>query len=145
MFGITMDVNKNVFFDNQYVCNNYHMPDSTVKKKHLAIFYHLVRKICMAGVMRVAWTSGMTNLSDVLTKSIPASNKKEIIGEFMRIRWRLYEGQIPKYILCVSERHIMRRILLWLRRYQSCFMVLMGTILQCKCDWGGRNCVIPVH
>ena len=84
MFGIPMDGPTNVFCDNQSVCNNTQMPASTLKKKHLAICYHLVRELCAANVIRVAWENGQTNLADVLTKLMPASKKKEICGKFMR-------------------------------------------------------------
>ena len=52
------------------------MPASTLKKKHLAICYHLVRELCAVGVIRVAWESGKTNLADVLKNLMPDSKKK---------------------------------------------------------------------
>ena len=61
------------------------MPASKMKKKHLEIFYHIVREVCATGVIRVAWEIGKTNLADVVTKSMPDSKQNYIFGKFMRI------------------------------------------------------------
>ena len=74
----------NVFCDNQSVFNNDHMPASTLKKKNLSMCYHLVRELCVARVIRVAWESDKANLLDMLPKLMPFSNKKNICGKFMR-------------------------------------------------------------
>ena len=70
IFHIHMDDTTNLFCDNQHLCNNFQMTDSTLKKNHFTIYYHIVREICASGVMRVSWESGNTKLADVLTKLI---------------------------------------------------------------------------
>ena len=46
---------------------------------------------------------------------------------------------------CVTDRHILRWVLLWSGRDHSCFYVPYGTRVHWKCDWVGRNCVIMMH
>ena len=60
------------------------MPASTLKKKRLAICYNLMRELCTSYVKKIAWESGKTNLTEVLTNLMPVSKKKEIYGKFMR-------------------------------------------------------------
>ena len=47
------------------------MPESTLKKKHVAICYHCVQEACAPGMIQIAKEDGATNLADVLTKSLP--------------------------------------------------------------------------
>ena len=44
MFGVPIDGPANVFGDNQSVINNATIPESPLKKKHVAICYHRVRE-----------------------------------------------------------------------------------------------------
>ena len=62
MFGIPMDGPTHLFCNNHSVWNNSQIPDSTLNKNHLAICYHLVRELFKAGVIRLSWESGKTNL-----------------------------------------------------------------------------------
>ena len=47
------------------------MPESTLKKKHVAIYYPCVQEVCASGLIQIAKEDGATNLADVLTKSLP--------------------------------------------------------------------------
>jgi hypothetical protein len=71
MMGIPIDGPANVYCDNQSVFKNAAFPESTLKKKHNAIAYHRTREAQASGTIRVAWESGETNLSDILTKLLP--------------------------------------------------------------------------
>jgi hypothetical protein len=71
MMGIPVDGPANVYCDNQSVFKNAAFPESTLKKKHNAIAYHRTREAQASGTIRVAWESGETNLSDILTKLLP--------------------------------------------------------------------------
>ena len=71
MMGVQVDGPTNVFCDNAAVVMNMAKPESTLKKKHDAIAYHRVREAQASGVIRIAKEDGETNLSDVLTKSLP--------------------------------------------------------------------------
>ena len=80
MMGITIDGSTNVFCDNESVVKNTTRPESTLKKKHNAIAYHHVHEAQAAGVVRIAHKDGETNLSDVLTKSLPGPMLHELIS-----------------------------------------------------------------
>ena len=71
MMGIPIDGPTNMFCDNKAVVRNSTMPESTLKKKHVAICYHRVREACASGMIQIAKEDGATNLADVLTKSLP--------------------------------------------------------------------------
>ena len=47
------------------------MPESTLKKKHVAIYYHHVQEACASGMIWTAKDDGATSLADKLTKSLP--------------------------------------------------------------------------
>jgi len=68
MMGVPMEGPTNVFCDNESVFKNSTFPESTLKKKHCAIAYHRTREAQAAGIIRIAWESGETNLADILTK-----------------------------------------------------------------------------
>jgi len=53
--------------------------ESTLKKKHLSICYHLVREAAAAQILRVAWEDGKTMLADVLTKLMAGTSKRDKI------------------------------------------------------------------
>lgn len=68
MMGIPLDGPTYFLCDNQSLFKNVSKPESTLKKKHNAVAYHLVREAQAAGIIRMAWEPGETNLSDILTK-----------------------------------------------------------------------------
>ena len=47
MMGIPIDGPTNMFCDNKAVVRNSTMPESTLKKKHVAICYHCTRSMCI--------------------------------------------------------------------------------------------------
>ena len=72
MMGVPIVGAANVFCDNESVTKSASIPESTLKKKHNAICFHMVREACAAGVLRVAWEPTGWNLADALTKVHPA-------------------------------------------------------------------------
>ena len=78
MFGVPIDGPANVFGDNQSVITNASVPESPLKKKHVAICYHRVREACASGTMRIAKEDSETNLADILTKNLPIPRHKEL-------------------------------------------------------------------
>ena len=70
MFGVPLDGPTNVFGDNQSVINNATIPESPLKKKHVAICYHRVREACACDIIRIAKEDTKTNLADLLTKNL---------------------------------------------------------------------------
>ena len=78
MLGIPLDGPANVFGDNQSVITNASVPESPLKKKHVAICYHRVREACACGIMRIAKEDSETNLADIFTKNLPIPRHKSL-------------------------------------------------------------------
>ena len=83
MFGIPIEGPTNVFCDNQSVVLNTQLPESMMKKRHNAIAYHRVREAVAAGTMRVAKEDTKTNCADALTKSLPDSQRRELLRSIL--------------------------------------------------------------
>jgi Reverse transcriptase (RNA-dependent DNA polymerase) len=83
MMGIPIDGPANLFCDNQSVFKNCSYPESTLKKKHNAIAYHRTREAQASNTIRVAWESGETNLSDILTKLLPGPRLRELSRQLL--------------------------------------------------------------
>ena len=84
MLGIPLDGPANVFGDNQSIINNATIPESPLKKKHVAICYHRVREACAGGVIRIAKEDTKSNLADVLTKNLDRERHKSLVERFLR-------------------------------------------------------------
>ena len=80
MMGIPLNGPTSVFCDNQSVVKNTTAPESALKKRHNAIAYHRAREAQAAGIIRVAWENGDTQIADLLTKLMPGPRLKELIG-----------------------------------------------------------------
>ena len=84
MMGIPLDGETNVFCDNESVFKNSTQPESVLKKKHNAIAYHRTREAQAAGLVRIVWEEGETNLADILTKLLPGPRLRFLA---QRIMW----------------------------------------------------------
>jgi hypothetical protein len=71
MMGILLTGPTSVFCDNESVDKNSTTPESTLKKHHNAIAYHWTREAQAAGIIRIAWESGETQIGDLLMKLMP--------------------------------------------------------------------------
>jgi hypothetical protein len=80
MMGIPSVGPTSVFCDNALVIMNLTAPESTLKKCHNDIAYHRAREAQAAGIICVAWESGNMQIGDLLTKLMPGSREKELIG-----------------------------------------------------------------
>jgi hypothetical protein len=69
-----------VFCDNQSVVKHSTAPESVLKKRHNFIAYHRAREAQAAGIIKVAWENGNTNIADLLTKLMPGPRLKELVG-----------------------------------------------------------------
>lgn len=79
MMGIPIDGPADMFCDNEAVVKNTSRPESTLKKKHLAIAFHRVREAAASGLLRIAKEDTETNLADMLTKPLAGPRLKELI------------------------------------------------------------------
>ena len=82
MFGVPIEGATNVFCDNEAVCKNTTLPESTLKKKHHSIPYHRCREAVAAGTVRIAKEATRTNLSDLFTKLLPQPRREELLDKF---------------------------------------------------------------
>ena len=82
MFGVLIEASTNIFCDNKAVYKNTLLPESTLKKKHHSIAYHLCSEAVAAGTIRVAKEGTRTNLSDLFTKFLPQVRREELLDEF---------------------------------------------------------------
>ena len=76
MFGIPIQDEANMFCDDEAVYKNSNFAESTLKKKHNSICFHQVRENFAAGVITVVKVESGSNLSDILTKSLPGPQRK---------------------------------------------------------------------
>ena len=84
MFGVPLDGPANVFGDNQSIISNATIPESPLKKKHVAICYHRVREACASGILRIAKEDSTTNLADLLTKNLPRDRHKFLAERILK-------------------------------------------------------------
>jgi hypothetical protein len=83
MMGISLDGETSVFCDNESVFKNSTVPESTLKKKHNAIAYHRTREALAAGIVRIAWEAGETNLADLFTKLLPGPRLRTLVQQIL--------------------------------------------------------------
>ena len=77
---MALDGPTDVYCNNQGVVENTSIPESTLPKKHKAVNYHIVRDTVAADPMRVGKEDTNTNPADALTKLLPYSRKKLLLG-----------------------------------------------------------------
>lgn len=76
MMSIPCEGSAFVYGDNQSVLANTTIPDSTLKKKSQSIAYHFVREGCARNEWRTAYVNTHLNPADLLTKPLPAGEKR---------------------------------------------------------------------
>ena len=86
MMGVPIEGPNHVFCDNEAVYKNSSTAHSTLKKKHNCICFHRVRECVTAGIQVVHKFDTADNLSDILTKSLPAHIRKNLRSLIMYIR-----------------------------------------------------------
>ena len=82
-FGIPVVGPTNVYADNESVTKSARDPIVKLSKKHVACSYNRCREAVAAGMIRVAHVASSENLSDLLTKSLPATQRDKLMDEFM--------------------------------------------------------------
>ena len=76
MMGIPVEEPTYIYGDNQSVLANTKNPHSQLKKKSNSIAYHFVREGCARDEWRATYINTIYNLADLLTKSLPAGEKR---------------------------------------------------------------------
>jgi hypothetical protein len=73
-----------LFGDNFSVIQNANDPDVILKKKHVAISFHVIHEAIAAGVVAPYWLKGKHNVSDIMTKQITS---QAYLGHVASIFW----------------------------------------------------------
>ena len=82
MFGIPIDGETKILNDNKSVVDSSSKIESTLNKKHSSIAYHLVRQAVAAGIVRVGWIEGISNIADALTKRLTKLRRDTLFGNW---------------------------------------------------------------
>ena len=82
MLGVPIEGPANVFCDNNAVVQNTIVPESTLKKKHHSIAYHMCREAVAARIMRIAKQGTEKNLADLFTKILTAARRQFLLERF---------------------------------------------------------------
>ena len=79
MFGIqTLENDTKIFGDNNAVILNSTYPQSTHRKKHHSINYHIVRESMAAGLALIYKVDTGENLADIFTKLLDALKRDSL-------------------------------------------------------------------
>ena len=79
MIGVPIKGPTNVYCDNEAVVSNSSMAESTLKKKHISVYYYKTRKCYAKGTVPIGYEPTETNLADVCTKILTGNNKRQKI------------------------------------------------------------------
>jgi hypothetical protein len=73
MMGVPLDGPANVLVDNNTVVKNLTIPSSTLRRKHNAVCYHVVRENVTSKTIQIAYVPSEQNLGDMFTKMLGAT------------------------------------------------------------------------
>ena len=89
MLGIPVEGPVNMFIDNESVVNNSTIPELVLKKNNTSVTYYRIREAVAGKWIQVAHVIDISNLADILTKSVPTNVLHGLCGH---IFWKK-----PKY------------------------------------------------
>ena len=70
-----------IYGDNKGVIQNCTIQDSLLKKKHVAIAYHMTREAAAAGMVHPIKTKSEHNFTDILTKVVTGKTFWALYGK----------------------------------------------------------------
>ena len=82
-FGIPVNTPTRMYGDNRGVIDSVSIPQSELKKRHIAISYHFVREAIAAKIIDVTWVKSHENYADLLTKALGGILFCTLINELM--------------------------------------------------------------
>ena len=83
LIGVPILGPMDVYCDKEGVVLNSQLPESTLKKKHLSIYYHFVCKCCAKQAARIAYVPTDKNLADLATKCLDQVKRKNIVSQLL--------------------------------------------------------------
>ena len=78
-----MNTPTRMYGDNRGVIDSVSIPQSELKKRHIAISYHYVREVIAAKIIDVTWVKSHENYADLLTKALGGNLFCTLINELM--------------------------------------------------------------
>ena len=81
--GVPVSQPTNLFGDNYGVIQSASIPDSELKKRHIAISYHFVREAIAAHVINAIWVPTDQNFSDICTKALGPVIFNSLVSDVM--------------------------------------------------------------
>ena len=81
--GIPVSKSTTLYGDNWGAIQSANIPDSELKKKHIAISYHFVREAIAARIINPIWLCSHENYSDICTKTLAGPTFNGHIHELM--------------------------------------------------------------
>ena len=82
--GVRVNTASLVCGDNKGVVQNCTIPDSLLKKKHVAIAYHKTRESAAAGIVHPIKIAGINNFADLFTKALTGKTFWRLYGKLTR-------------------------------------------------------------
>ena len=73
----------NMYVYNGSVVKSSTMTEYILKKRHLSILYHAVRKAVADGKVRIGWVPTGRNISNLLTKVLEGPKIREIVNKIL--------------------------------------------------------------
>ena len=81
--GIPVTSPTNLYGDNFRLIQSASIPDSELKKKHVAISYHFVRESIAAKIVNTLWVPTDANFVDVCMKALGPMVYNALVSELM--------------------------------------------------------------
>jgi hypothetical protein len=97
MMGVPISGATYVYGDNMSVIHNTQRPESTLKKKNLAICYHAVREAVAMGEILTGHIGTDDNLSDFMTKVTYGQKRRHLVGSVLHDIYDDFHTQKPKH------------------------------------------------
>ena len=72
-----------MYYDNEAVYKNIVHLDSTIKKKHHSVAYHMRREAVASGMIRVAKEGTQTNIADLFVKPLSTPRREVLLDLFI--------------------------------------------------------------
>ena len=83
MFGAPIEGATNIYCDNEAVYKNCFIPDSTSRRKHHSIAYHISQEAVAAGTCRITKEDSKTSLSGLFTKILSSIVWEELLDRLL--------------------------------------------------------------
>ena len=81
--GVPVSKPTSLFGDNYGSIQSASIPDSELKKKHIAISYHFVREAIAAKIINANWVPTQANLADCCTKALGPIVFNDLVSDMM--------------------------------------------------------------